>query len=91
MGLMVAFAFGYAVGAKAGEQGYQEVVDAVRAVGRSEEFRGLIAAMRSHASSTLHELSVLIGEQPDEPILLSKVLERVNGLMGRTSVRFPAS
>ena len=91
MGLMLAFAFGYAVGAKAGEKGYQDVVDAARSVGQSEEFRGLLAALRSHASATLQELSVLVAEQPDEPILLGKVLDRVNGLIARTGVRFPAS
>ncbi len=91
MGLMFAFAVGYAVGARAGEQGYQEVVDALRAVGESEEFRGLLAALRAHASATLQELSGLLAEAPDEPVLLDKVRERVNALVARSGVTSPAS
>lgn len=91
MGLVFAFAFGYVVGAKAGEQGFEDVVAAAKALAASEEVRGLISVLRSHASSTLQELSTLLAEQPDEPVVLGQVLDRVTGLMARSGFRAPES
>ena len=83
MGIVLAFAVGYAVGANAGQEGYQEVIDALRAVGRSEELHALGAALRSHAGATLRQLSVVIEGAPDEPLDPGRLLDRVRDLMGR--------
>jgi hypothetical protein len=91
MGIMLAFAVGYAVGANAGQEGYQEVVDALRAVGRSEELHALAAALRSHAGATLRQLSVVIEGEPDEPLNPGRLLDRVRDLMGRAAATWPAS
>jgi hypothetical protein len=91
MGIVLAFAVGYAVGANAGQEGYQEVIDAVRAVGRSEELQALVAALRSHAGATLRQLSVIVEGEPDEPLNPGRLLDRVRDLMGRAATTWPAS
>jgi len=91
MGIVLAFAVGYAVGANAGQEGYQEVIDALRAVGRSEELQALLAAVRSHAGATLRQLGAVIEGEPDEPLNPGRLLDRVRDLMGRAAPTSPAS
>ena len=83
MGIVLAFAVGYVVGANAGREGYEDVVDAVRAVRESEEFRALLSALRSHASSALRQVGDLIEETPEEPFNPARLLDRVRNLMDR--------
>jgi hypothetical protein len=83
MGIVLAFAFGYFVGANAGKEGYQDVVDAVHAVRDSEEFHGLVAALRSHAAATLKQLGALIEDSDGEPLVPARLLDRVRDLMDR--------
>jgi len=64
MGIVLAFIVGYAVGARAGQEGYEDLTSSMRAVRDSEEFHGLLRAVRAHAGATLRELSVrLEGDQ----------------------------
>ena len=91
MGIVLAFAVGYAVGANAGQEGYQEVIDALRAVGRSEEIAALVAALRSHAGSTLRQLSIVIEGEAEQTLNPGRLLERVRDLMGRAAATAPAS
>jgi hypothetical protein len=56
MGLLLAFAVGYVVGARAGSQGLDDVKEALKGIASSEELDSLIAAVRSHAGHTLREL-----------------------------------
>jgi len=91
MGIVLAFAVGYAVGANAGQEGYQEVIDALRAVGRSEELQALVAAVRSHTGATLRQLGAVIEGEADEPLNPGRLLERVRDLMGRATATSPAS
>lgn len=88
---MLAFAVGYIVGANAGQDGYQDVVESVRAVRESEEFRGLLSALRSHASATFRQLSVLVDDTQDEQFNPSRLLDRVRDLMDRAGIDRPAS
>ena len=83
MGIVLAFAVGYVVGANAGQAGYQDVIDSVRSIRDSEEFRGLLSALRGHASATLRQLSVLVDEEAEEPFNPSRLLDRVRDLMDR--------
>lgn len=76
MGAFVAFLLGWAVGAKAGPSGFDEVVAAAKAVRQSEEFAALLSVTRSHVSSTLGELSRLTSGEtplPDASDLLAQV------------------
>jgi hypothetical protein len=52
MGTLFGFVVGYIVGARAGSQGFEEVVDALRTVRDSEEFQALGEVVRSHVRGT---------------------------------------
>lgn len=81
MGVLLAFFVGWTVGAKAGAQGFQEVLDAVRTVKDSEEFEALVAIARSQVSGALHELSKLVSGDTPTPTPVD-LLERVQRLTG---------
>lgn len=84
MGVLLSFFVGWAVGAKAGPKGYQEVVDAARTVRQSEEFTALVDISRRHLSTALHELSRMVSTSPDaEP---EDLLTRVRRMTGSRSV-----
>lgn len=81
MGILLAFAVGYVVGARSGAEGYREVVDSLKAVRDSEEFHAFLRAMRSHASFTLQDLGVRLGDGADQPLTMQDVLDRVRGFV----------
>jgi hypothetical protein len=86
MGIVLAFAVGYLVGANAGQEGYQDVVDSIRAVRDSEEFRDLLAALRSHAGATLRQLSDILEGAEDEALIPARLVDRVRDLMDRAGI-----
>ena len=53
MGTLFGFVVGYIVGARAGSQGFDEVVDALRTVRDSEEFQAMVEIARSHLKGTV--------------------------------------
>jgi hypothetical protein len=79
--LLLAFAIGWAVGAKGGEQGFREVVEAARDLRRSEEFAALVDALRRHLAGTLKALAEALGD-PTRPLTPEAVLERLAGRGG---------
>ena len=89
MDSLFVFLAGYALGAKAGTKGYEELVRSANAVRQSEEFKGMLRALRSHVSYTLREAADLLG-QP-EPLALGDVLERARRLAGEIDPRSRAS
>ena len=89
IGLLVVFVAGYIMGANSGAESYGEVVDALHAIRKSEEFAALVSALRSHAGATLHHWAELVEEQPSEPLNPTRLLERVRDLMARTAVAEP--
>ena len=63
MGILLAFAVGYVVGAQAGSEGYEEVVTSLKLVRDSEEFKALLSALRSHAESAkMNHRDLLVAE-----------------------------
>jgi hypothetical protein len=83
MEILVAFAVGYFIGARAGSEGFDDVVNSFQAVRESDEFKGLVAALRSHASHTLLELSSIVGGDTKVPIKsVNDVVTRVRNLVG---------
>lgn len=82
MELILAFALGWAAGARGGEQGFREVVDAARELRRSEEFRALVDALRLHLAATLRTVAELLATDPG-PATPETVVERVVRLSGR--------
>ena len=67
MGILLAFAAGYILGAKAGSDDFDDVVDAVNAIRQSEEFNDLVRSLRSHAAHTLRELASLSNDPARRP------------------------
>jgi hypothetical protein len=57
MGTLFGFVVGYILGARAGNEGFTEVVDSIQAIRESEEFRGFVEAMQSHVRHLLHQVS----------------------------------
>jgi hypothetical protein len=85
MGLLLFFAAGYAVGARAGSESFDEVIDAVHAIRQSEEFHDFLKALRTHAAHSLRELATTL-EKDREPSLDSlssnDLLDRVRVIVG---------
>jgi hypothetical protein len=67
MGTLFGFVVGYVLGARAGAQGFEEVVQSLRAIRRSDEFHGFVDAMKSHSRHVLSQVTGrLAGEVPVE-------------------------
>jgi hypothetical protein len=80
MQTLLSFLIGYFVGAKAGSDQFDEVVESARAVAESDEFRSLLQSLRAHAAATLHSLGDLLDEAP-ESISGDSVVARVRRMM----------
>jgi hypothetical protein len=86
MGMFLVFAAGYALGTRGGDESLDDVVKALNAIRHSEEFHGLVSAIRTHAASSLRGLATTIetfsddGGEREGP---SDLLERVRLLAGR--------
>lgn len=84
MGILLAFAVGWFVGARGGQRGFDDVVEAAQAVRDSEEFQALLEAGKSHVGYALKEIAAqLTGEESDELPTVDDVLSRVRAMMGR--------
>jgi hypothetical protein len=81
VGVLLAFAVGYVVGARAGNEGLDEVKDALKAVLDSEELKALGDALRAHASHVLKELGAKLASDSDDPITVEDVLGRLRNLV----------
>ena len=87
MKLLVALAAGYVLGARTGGEDLDDVVRSLRAIKDSDEFRELVASLRTHAGHTLRELASMV-EQHGSPLsaddLVSPhdLVERVRHLAG---------
>jgi hypothetical protein len=91
MGVLLAFAVGYVVGAQGGSEGYEEIVTSLKSVRDSEEFKGLVSALRSHASYALTEIAQRLTAEAQQPGPVQEVLGRVRGLLGQDDLRETAS
>jgi hypothetical protein len=88
MGILVAFAAGYFLGARAGREELDDVIEALQAIRRSDEFNDLVRALRSHAASALREVASLLdraGLDTDDLSSMSAqdLVDRVKALVGR--------
>ena len=84
MTVVLAFAAGCVVGARAGAQDFRDVTRSLNAIRQSEEFHDLLAALRAHASQTLRHLADTI-EQRNGPTAVTNddLVERVRQIVGR--------
>ena len=63
MGALIGFILGYIVGAKAGPEGYDEVVRSIRTLMESEEWKGLVATATGFLGNTLAQGGDAVAEQ----------------------------
>ena len=73
MGTLFGFAVGYVIGARAGSEGFDDLLRALADIRNSEEYKGFMTSLRSHLRHTLREvnsrLSTLAEEpEPDDPL-----------------------
>ena len=90
MTALVAFYFGWAMGARGGRKSVDDVSAALTSLRESEEFNALITALRAHVGTTLHQaadwLQSADQDPPGVPDLLTRVQQLVNpGHRPRTS------
>ena len=85
MGLLLVFAAGYVMGARAGEESLNDVIDAVHAIRESDEFHDLVAALRTHAADSLRGLATMLESGRDTTVgrtTPSDLVDRVKLLVG---------
>ena len=82
MGVFVALAIGYFVGARAGSKDLDEVGQALKALSASEEFADVVSAVRSHVGHTLRELAGIVEGRPDDAES-ADLVDRVRHLFAR--------
>jgi len=89
MDSLLIFVVGYTLGAKAGNKGFEEVLASIRIIRESEEFKGMLSALRSHVGFTLRELAELVAKT--DGVGMEDVLERARRLAGQVDPRSRAS
>jgi hypothetical protein len=86
VGLVLAFIAGYVIGARDGSDALDEVIEAAKAVARSQEFDDLVRALRAHAGHVLQEVGRRVDPSSGEPLTMSTFLgsagEFVRGRFG---------
>jgi hypothetical protein len=84
MGLLLVFAAGYVMGARAGTESLDDVVDAVHAIRQSEEFDDLLKALRKHAAHSLRGLATMLenGREPAPDRVPNDLLDRMKVIVG---------
>jgi hypothetical protein len=85
MQILLSFFIGYFVGAKAGADQFDEVVESARAVAESEEFHSLLLTLRTHAAATLHSLGDLLERPPETDSDSVSVVARVRRMMDQAT------
>lgn len=86
MGFLLVFAAGYVMGARAGGESLDDVIDAVHAIRESDEFHDLVSAVRVHAADSLRGLASMLetGREQHEDVRTnpSDLLDRVKLIVG---------
>jgi hypothetical protein len=82
VGLVLAFAVGWLVGNRAGNEGLDEMADAIRGVASSDELRGLFGALRSHTSHALKEVGARLTDD-DDPLTIEEVVDRLRQIVAQ--------
>jgi hypothetical protein len=85
MGLLLVFAAGYVMGARAGSESLDDLVDAVEAIRESEEFHDLVKVLRTHAAHSLRGLATMLENgrgTSDTPGSTGDLVDRVRLIVG---------
>jgi hypothetical protein len=81
MGVFFAFVVGWAMGSRGGEQGYEEVVTALKDVRDSDEFATLLGALRVHAGYLLRQAADWLESTESNAPQASAFVERVRNMV----------
>lgn len=65
METLVGVVLGYVLRGATGSQGFNEVMAQTKAVTESDEFKGLMRAVRHHGRTVLHDLSVTLAQRAE--------------------------
>jgi len=82
MGIFVALAVGYVVGAKTGSKDLDNLTKSLRALRESEEFADVVAAVRSHLGHTLREVANTLDGSGAADRQSGDMVDRVRQLFG---------
>ena len=85
MGVLLAFAVGYVLGARSGAGGLDEIVTSLKDIRDSEEFAAMVHALRSHAGHVLREAAELVGVET-QTMTMNDVLERMRAMATQRGV-----
>jgi len=66
METLVGVVLGYVLRGATGSQGFNEVLEQSRAVRESDEFKGLVRAVRHHSLNVLHDLTVTLAQRAED-------------------------
>jgi hypothetical protein len=80
MGILLAWALGYVVGAKGGPQDFDDVVQAVKELRDSDEVRQLWSVLRSHFGKVLRSAADML-EEVAGPQPAGDLVDRVRLMM----------
>lgn len=83
MGMLVALAIGYVIGAKTGSKDLDQLTQSLKALRESDEFADVVAAARSHLGHTLRELANMIEGDSETSLDTGDLVDRVRHLVGR--------
>ena len=82
MGILVALAAGYVIGARAGSKDLDQVARSLRSLLESEEFADVMIALRSHLGHTLRELANAVDGNDGRTGDSGDLVERVTHIFG---------
>lgn len=81
MEALLAFYFGWSMGARSGPHGTEELNAALVSLRESEEFAGLMVALRKHAAHIIREVAERVEGADGTPMGMPDVLARVYELI----------
>ncbi len=82
MGVFVALAVGYVIGARTGSKDLDQVTQALKALSASDEFADVVSAVRTHVGHTLREVAGMIEGRSSE-FETGDLVERVRQKLAR--------
>jgi hypothetical protein len=86
MGVVLAMAVGYVLGARAGRGELDDVNASLRAVWNSDEFADLVAALRNQTAHVLREAASMVEATPrtdDDGLARGDLVEQVRSMFSR--------
>lgn len=77
------FAAGWALGAKTGNEGFDDVIATAKGIFSSKEFQDFLAAVRSHAAFALREMGDLVDTEVTDKTPTGDLVDFVRALVER--------